>query len=985
MFTISLIMNSKKIRPGGRQKGTLIRLIVLIVVLFNSLLSGSLIKPSPVQAASGFSSQLNFNDPPFDTSDEYGIWVDRARIMIYQSSTPITDDIEDGDLGGQKFEADPNEGLNGGTVEYISGCQSLTVTFDNAEDNPDSGQLTKCDGTPVGVTLLNKDYATIDGYISEDSEKIDMVRYVNGINGCGTFDTGGNLSGDYKSDGTFEKDGSVWKLTGNTSAVVYDYNSNGSNRAGRAKQKKTSSCNSIGRVTPSALVAAGIVITGGSNATISYAGGSSGGRPVNILKGFNRGQVTTAVENKIDNYNAIRGRISRLTQYFQDSSAGQAAITKCKNDTGTTGDRAAIVQYLAQNNQAGLNPFTDCMLRELEGDQDFEDALNFNYSGNFDTDIIADTSENCGSAGPPIIGPMACWAVEYVYDALFAGFKTVIDYFASPSDMFTDQNSTLEQSMKNLRNFANIIFVLAFLVVVFQYMTNISVVDAYFIKKFIPRLVIAVILVQAAFFITAELNAFFFDLGQSVQTIVFQDTSPGELAVTNGAATIALVYALALGPALLGLVLVLGIIMLLVLLVTIIVLSIRYVLIIVLAILAPLAFAALAIPQLEGVTKKWFNMYIKLLLMYPIIMFFIAASAVVAGAISGGGTIMAFLSLVVAFLPFIILPFTFKFAGGIMGTVTAKLGSLAKKGAKMGYNQGRKAYDNSYTGMKRAKEKEIKKGIKADRASTAATGTFMRKVDGMSPARRRRLFGSDEEKYMGILQDRETKRLKEEAESELATKLLRGKDQTEKKRIMDRHYREAMARGDYHAAGAAYDQLVGAKAHEELAAIQADAVRGVDSSVGTSTSGAVWGDAGRAAYNKQQGDNFSKLGEFGAHLRGDVSATTDLDAHRAKNLRDLSADELAIAPAKTWEAYHAVAPTEATERWVNIHAAGGSPATKLKPEAKAILATDPNVIATMNESDADIAARLAGIPLGARTAAIDAAKAQRDKYKAAFS
>ncbi len=393
--------------------------------------------------------------------------------------------------------------------------------------------------------------------------------------------------------------------------------------------------------------------------------------------------MENAAKAKIDSFNSERGKIKLLENYFNESEAGRAAIETCKRDTSTTGNRSQIINLLV-NSPAGSNPFVECMLTLLGDDPDFMNALEYEYQGEFESNVIAPNDEDCADSAIPLLSDVSCWLVKWLFDALHSGFGAVIEHLATPPDMFEQQNSTLEQSIDNLKTVANLIFVLAFLFVVFQYMTNINVVDAYFVKKFVPRLVIAVVLVQASFFIVSELNYFFFDLGSSIQTIVFRDTNESNLVVQNGAGTIATV--IILGPAVIALFAVIGIILLLVLLITIIVLTIRYILIIVLAILAPVAFAALAIPQLEGMTKKWFNMYIKLLLMYPIIMFFLAASAVVGGALSGGGVLLQIIAIIAAFVPFFILPFTFKFAGGVMGTVAAKINGLAKKGGKMAWN-----------------------------------------------------------------------------------------------------------------------------------------------------------------------------------------------------------------------------------------------------------------------------------------------------------
>ena len=955
--------------------------MAVVAILFNSMVASVFIFPPSRAGASSYSGELNdIPDIPLTTTLEYGIWVDRATIILFNSTDPAAEN-----LPNARYEGPRNDKINPGPVTYNSGCRSLDV-----DSNQATATLTKCGGDTVDVTLLNARNATIDGYSNGD--EIMMPRFVDAVDGCSAFDSGTNYRGRYRENGEFLKNNAsgteyAQKNPSDARTTIYNFDTNGNNRLATGKQKHTADCNTL---------------DGPNEKTINYGpSGSDGGRELNYLKGYTKTEVSEAVTNVTDEFNSQRYRIVLLNQYFDDNPSSVDTLIDCGTASGAGTSRNGLILYLVNNYDpdigGGTDPFVDCMLRELGDDTDFATALDFQFQGDYDADLIADASDDCGAGGIPIISDIACWLVGWVFDALNAGFTAVIDYLAAPPDIFNEQNSTLEQSMNNLKNIANLIFVIAFLFVVFQYMTNINVVDAYFVKKFIPRLVIAVILVQASFFIVSELNYFFYDLGKSIQTIVFQGNNVGDLVVGNGAATLALATGLVLGPAMVGILLVVGIILLLVLLITMIVLGIRYILIIILAILAPIAFAALAIPQLEGMTKKWFNMYIKLLLMYPIIMFFLAGSAVVAASLSGGGIILQVVGLIAAFLPFIILPFTFKFAGGIMGTVSAKLGNLGKKGAKMGVNQGKKAYGNSQYGMARAKEKDMKKGIKADRAANTASSRLTRKMDGtMSPWARRRTFGSgatdaEVDKYRGVFEDRETKRKKEEAEAALATKLRAAPNQKAAVAMMDSHYREAMARKDSHAAAAAYDQLVGAKANAELERIQADAVSGIDSSVDatgnpTATHGTAWRDTGRAAYNKQQGDNYGKLGEFAPHLRGDVNSATSLNDHRKKALEAMSNDALSTANKDTWQTYSAINAEEAAARYVGIHSSGGGAATKLSPEAKAILAADPGVTAKINATDSAIEAAFAGTPSGpGRDAAIKAAKAERDKYKNALT
>lgn len=704
-------MEAKKSNMGRRWGSVCLNIIIMLVILATSLLSNVFLSNNNIASAANYSDQLRtVPDVPYNTSGEHGIWLDRAHIVLYWSS-------EDYVEGRPYVFSAPAEGLNK-DVEYINEtCNKITgVSRPDYNSTPSAGRLTKCDGSPpVNVTIYNEDFAKIDGYIYDaadtGTESITMPRYLRGIDGMDATNiygcsnplyagpANGGLSGKYdKQDGVFEKTNSNrYELIGDNNTWI-DNLRNDSNRVKKAKQHRTSTYDTPIRA---------------QSCTLSYAGnGEEAGRDIYLLKDYSYTDALDGTKNKILDWQSIRGRVTALTDYFNSSDVGRAALQSCKQGLNLGGtSRDDLILRIAEQGENLGDPFVDCLMRELEDDPAFSEALGFEATGDFSEQIIADTSESCDGGGIPIISDLVCSLVRAVFDWVFESFTSIISYLASPPDMFDQQNSTLEQAMSNLRNVANIIFILAFLLVVLQYMTNLNVVDAYFIKKFIPRLVIAVVLVQASFFITSELNGFFYDLGKSVQSLVFFGSQQGDLQITNGVGTLAIFAA----PSILGFVLIIGIVMLIVLIITFVILAIRYILIIVLAILAPLAFAALAIPQLESVTKKWFNMYIKLLLMYPIIMFFIAASSIIGGVFSGGNMVFQLFGIIVQFLPFIILPFTFKFAGGIMGGISAK---LQKAGTGAAKKYGKQAYDRSdyKMGKDYAKEQDRKRKQTASQA-----------------------------------------------------------------------------------------------------------------------------------------------------------------------------------------------------------------------------------------------------------------------------
>ena len=872
---------------------------------------------------------------------EAGIWINKYEIVIYNNvlrNGKSTETLSDGKAydvwsagevftntdfksgeAKQDFILDTENRLPiGDTYSNERGC--ATISFGAGRT---SGTLTgSCGGQTIStrITMERSELSDTDAYLNGD--EIFMPLFVGKVEGIpNNPEEGSDVNGILKFDGTFNKtDGD-----------------NASN-SGYAKREFTNcedgECYGLsGGGKPGNQDNTWIRVTGtGDNPEIAQARRQSSS---GTCKGDCSATVVVKAKAARNKSYDIDQQIE-ATQRFQNSEAKRNAFRDFFSDTtnqdkakfcASTLTRGFSVEYTIDTLVNPIpGPYLDCLKKAFQDDDDFNTIDSIEgvpASAPEHINEVDDSDCGSGAGSIPIITDLACSITKWLFNTIFEIFTGVINWLASPPDMFKEQNSTLEQSMSNLRNIANVLFVLAFLMVIFQYLTNINVADAYFIKKFVPRLVIAVILVQASFWITAELNYFFYDLGRSVQSIVFFGQQPGELQLGNGAATIA-AFA---GPGILGMALVIGLVMLIVLLITLVVLAIRYILIIVLAIFAPLAFAAFAIPQLESMTKKWFKMYVQLLMMYPIIMFFIAASSIVGGVFSGGGTIVQLMGLIVQLLPFIVLPFTFKFAGGMMGNISGKIMSTAKKQA---VSKGKQAYGGSQFGMRRAKEKEFKKGIKADRASNAASDRLTKKMKGtMSPYARTRMFGAgatgqEVDKYRGVFEDKENKRKSEEASAALSTKLKGTNDREGAVKLLNDEFHGAASRGDSHAMSAAYAQLVKQQATPELEAIQEQA-----------NTGAI--DTG--TYNRLQGDNYGDLKAFAPHLTGDVGtdpstgAPKDLHAMHAQNMSGMSNDQLAGVKPEAWAAWAKADPNGAAARRSSIESLGGGAAAKLSPDA----------------------------------------------------
>lgn len=250
----------------------------------------------------------------------------------------------------------------------------------------------------------------------------------------------------------------------------------------------------------------------------------------------------------------------------------------------------------------------------------------------------------------------------------------------------TGETKAIYDAWSIMRNFANVAFVIAFLMIIFSQLTNVGITN-YGIKKLLPRVIIAAILVNISYWICAIAIDLSNILGSSIngmfETLGAQMKLPSGGAFSGGgwvgivggvlagaAVAAAVLYATlsALIPALITAALAIVTVL--------IVLSVRQALIILLVIVAPLAFVAYLLPNTEGWFNKWRSLFQTLLLMYPIIAGMFGASALASQIIMATATgdwkiAIQIMGALIAVAPLALTPLVMKTAGGVLGKVGA--------------------------------------------------------------------------------------------------------------------------------------------------------------------------------------------------------------------------------------------------------------------------------------------------------------------------
>ncbi len=260
----------------------------------------------------------------------------------------------------------------------------------------------------------------------------------------------------------------------------------------------------------------------------------------------------------------------------------------------------------------------------------------------------------------------------------------------------TGRYENLHKAWAGFRDLANVFFIFVFIVIIFAQTLNIKM-DSYSIKMMLPRLIVAVIAIQFSFFIMqigVDISNIFgagiANLFNSVVPLGAEGGAGMDVKTAFGALTIAgILGGTAAGIAIVGGLVVPVLLLLLAgalsLLGVIITVWLRVLVLQFLIILSPLAFVAWIMPNTEKWFKMWRDNSVKLLLMYPIIVFMISAGALATHITSVSAEDGPFAKILAACIPiiiFLMIPAALKASGSIMnyvgGTVMGRMNGYGK-------------------------------------------------------------------------------------------------------------------------------------------------------------------------------------------------------------------------------------------------------------------------------------------------------------------
>lgn len=250
----------------------------------------------------------------------------------------------------------------------------------------------------------------------------------------------------------------------------------------------------------------------------------------------------------------------------------------------------------------------------------------------------------------------------------------------------------------NVRIIGNLMLLIALIVIVFTEVTGGGALEAYTVKKVLPRLLIGAVMINLSFYIIMIVNDIMNVIGVGIYSLMTSPLTGGGLHRVNVDATLSILGTAGLGGVATaiftagGLVAAAGMWLLvfvllpamLIVLAGLVIIILRQGLIIVLLVLSPIAFALYCLPNTEKYFRNWWEQLFKAFLVFPIVMALFGASTMLstllgAAELGDATPFKGIVQLIVALAPIALVAFAFKLAGGLLGNLMESGRALSKR------------------------------------------------------------------------------------------------------------------------------------------------------------------------------------------------------------------------------------------------------------------------------------------------------------------
>ena len=308
------------------------------------------------------------------------------------------------------------------------------------------------------------------------------------------------------------------------------------------------------------------------------------------------------------------------------------------------------------------------------------------------------TEVDCYNAAAAL-GWILCPVIDFTQNTITAVYGSIVENFLEFRASWLDYNGEGKQvyaAWQTFQSFANIIFVIVLLVVIFSQLTGVGI-DNLGIKRVLPKLIVAAILINLSYLICmlfvdisnilgVGLNDMFANIIVATENIPTSGAQALTTVVTGAVA--AAVGFLALNPVSIGIFgsvivvpLVLGLIATLVgVLFFFILLGARQAAIIMLIVVSPVAFACYMLPNTKTIFDRWLKMFEGLLLLFPICGLMMGGSAFASKVLMtvNDNFLGALIAMLIGVVPFFFIPTLLRGAFSAMGNLGARISGIGQ-------------------------------------------------------------------------------------------------------------------------------------------------------------------------------------------------------------------------------------------------------------------------------------------------------------------
>lgn len=304
-------------------------------------------------------------------------------------------------------------------------------------------------------------------------------------------------------------------------------------------------------------------------------------------------------------------------------------------------------------------------------------------------------------------------------------------------DKDKDISNAYKTAWATFRTFALGFVVIMALVVIISTAFGYEILDAYTIRKVLPRLLIAIIGITLSWSILSFLVGFSNDVGNGIRAIIYAPfngldangaEAGGNINFDDGIGPILTAFSIGTVVVMTSMgVLAMAGVALIAVICAFLVLVVRELIIIVLVVTAPIGIACLILPNTRKYWQFWQTTLAAMLIAFPFIAAMIATGKVfskITLEFSENNLVYNMVALVAYIIPYFMLPFAFKFAGGVLGTLSGTLGAqsggLSKGLSKYAQGKRQQSMHDMAAGNRFKGNSRLSSGLNAFTAGAAA-------------------------------------------------------------------------------------------------------------------------------------------------------------------------------------------------------------------------------------------------------------------------